>query len=196
MQCDAVVAAFESYPGLVESGVGLIPAGGGCKEFALRAASCGDEAMTMRLLTRYFQQIAQATVASSAPDALKRGFLRAEDHWVMHAGEVLFAAKSCINHMQARNYTSPIPSTFPVMGRSGHALLQAGLVNWLEGGFISEHDYFLSNQLASVLCGGDVEQGQLVDENWILRLEREAFIQLAMTPESQAKIKQVLNRGV
>ncbi len=195
MQCDAVVAAFESYPGLVEAGVGLIPAGGGCKEFALRAATGVTDNTRMQLLSHYFEQIAKATVATSAPDALQRGFLRAGDHWVMHADEVLTAAIAGIKNLQALNYVPPLPTLFSVMGRSGHALLQAGLVNWLEGGFISAHDYFLSNELARVLCGGDVEQGQRVDEAWILRLEREAFIKLAMTQLSQARIRHVLETG-
>ena len=195
LQCDGIVAAFESYPGLVETGVGLIPAGGGCKEFAQRAANAGDEASNMRLIRQYFEQIAKATVASCAPDALKRGFLRAGDHWVMHTEEVLSAAIARIKYLQALNYTPPLEAPFAVMGRAGHALLQAGLVNWRAGGFISEHDYVIANALARVLCGGEVNQGQLVDEAWILRLEREAFIQLAMTPLSQARIAHVLASG-
>ncbi|OYV56344.1 MAG: 3-hydroxyacyl-CoA dehydrogenase [Legionella sp. 21-45-4] len=190
-----VVAAFEAYPGLVEVGVGLIPGAGGCKEFTLRAAGASDESGRMQLLQRYFEQIATAFVASSAPEALQRGFLKPGDDWVMHTDEVLYAAIARIKAMQATNYTPPLSAKFPVTGRTGLAVLQTGLVNWLEGGFISAHDYFIANELAFVLCGGQLTAGELVDEAWLLRLEREAFIKLASTPLSQARIKHTLETG-
>ena len=195
LHCSTVVAAFEAYPGLVEAGVGLIPAGGGCKEMALRAALKVQGTDLMALIKPYFEQIAMAAVAGSAPDALRRGYLQAKDIWVMHSDEVLYAALAKIKAMQAANFSAPIPTHFAVAGREGHALLQAGLVNWLEGGFISQHDYFLTNQLAGVLCGGDVNEGEHVDEAWILRLEREAFIALAATPLTQARIGYLLETG-
>ena len=97
--------------------------------------------------------------------------------------------------MQAANYCPPIPTRFAVAGREGHACLQVGLVNWLKGGFISQHDYLLANELARVLCGGDVNAGELVDEAWILHLEREAFITLAEHPLTQARIGYLLETG-
>ncbi len=193
MHCARVVAAFESYPGLVEMGVGLIPAGGGCKEMARRASSAGDNAMP--ILKSYFEQIATAAVATSAPDALSRGYLQANDDWVMHADEVLYAALAHIKLMSTCNHRPPMPSLFSVAGREGHAQLQVGLVNWLEGGFISQHDYFIANQLAYVLCGGDVNEGQYVDEQWMLKREREAFMQLAAHPLTQARIRHLLDTG-
>ncbi|KTD20427.1 3-hydroxyacyl CoA dehydrogenase oxidoreductase [Legionella lansingensis] len=195
MHCNAVVAAFESYPGLVEAGVGLIPAGGGCKEMAMRAAQKAQDADLLVFLQPYFQQIATAFVAGSAAEAMQKGFLKATDHWVMHSNEVLFAALSQVKLMQVMNYQTPLKTRFKVAGREGHARLQAGLVNWLEGGFISQHDYFLADQLASVLCGGDVNQGELVDEAWLLHREREAFMTLAATPLSQARIAHLLETG-
>lgn len=195
MQCDAVIAAFESYPGLVEVGVGLIPAGGGCKEMALRAAKQAGDADLLLFIQPYFQQIATAFVAGSAPEALQRGYLNAQDGWVMHQNEVLYAALAKINEMQALNYQPPIRPLIKVAGREGHARLQAGLVNWLEGGFISQHDYFLANQLAHVICGGDVDEGTLVDETWLLNREREAFLTLAATPLTQARIAHLLETG-
>ena len=195
LHCGAVVAAFEAYPGLVELGVGLIPAGGGCKEMARRAAMKAQGTELMALIRPYFEQIATATVAGSAPDALRRGYLQEKDTWVMHGNEVLYAALAKIKAMQAANYGPQIPTSFPVAGREGHALLQAGLVNWLEGGFISQHDYFLTNQLAMVICGGDVNEGEYVDEAWILRLEREAFLLLAANPLTQARIGYLLETG-
>ncbi|WED44166.1 3-hydroxyacyl-CoA dehydrogenase/enoyl-CoA hydratase family protein [Legionella cardiaca] len=195
MHCDAVVAAFESYPGLVEAGVGLIPAGGGCKVMAMRAACKAQDADLLTFLQPYFQQIATAFVASSAPEARQKGYLRQTDRWVMHPNEVLYAALAKVKEMQAMNYQPPLKTRFKVAGREGHARLQAGLVNWLEGGFISQHDYFLANELAKVLCGGDVNQGEMVDEAWILHLEKQAFMTLAATPLSQARIAHLLETG-
>ncbi|WP_133135009.1 3-hydroxyacyl-CoA dehydrogenase/enoyl-CoA hydratase family protein [Legionella rowbothamii] len=194
MHCDAVVAAFESYPGLVEVGVGVIPAGGGCKEMAMRAASI-PHADLMTVIQSYFQQIAMAQVAGSAAEAKQMGYLRSTDTFVMHADEVLYAALSKIKLMHAENYLPPLPRQFKVAGIEGLARLQTGLVNWLEGGFISQHDYFLSTELAKVLCGGNLNQGALVDEAWMLKLEREAFVTLAATPATQARISHLLETG-
>ena len=195
LQCASIVSAFEAYPGLVEAGVGLIPAGGGCKEMAMRAAVSASKTDLMSYIRPYFEQIATAAVASSAPDALRRGYLQPIDHWVMHTEEVLYAASAQVIAMNALNYHPPLSPLFPVAGREGHALLQVGLVNWLEGSFISQHDYFLANELARVLCGGDLNQGTLVDEAWMLRLEKEAFITLAMMPLTQARIGHLLETG-
>lgn len=196
LHCSAIVAAFESYPGLVEAGVGLIPAGGGCKEMALRAALAVEP--HMELMTRirpYFEQIATAVVAGSAPEALQRGYLMPKDSWVMHTNEVLSVAMAQVKALQTANYLPPIPQQFRVAGREGHAQLEMGLTNWLEGGYISQHDYFLANQLAFVLCGGDVNQGTLVDEAWMLQLEKSAFLTLAAHPLSQARIQHLLDTG-
>lgn len=196
MQCGAVVAAFESYPGLVEAPVGIIPAGGGCKEMALRAASLTpDNADLMILLQSYFQQIARAQVAGSAAQALQMGYLRSTDIYVMHTDEVLYAALAKIKLMQAKNYLPPLPKKFKVAGIEGQAKLQAGLVTQLEGKFISQHDYFLATELAKVLCGGNLNQGSLVDEAWMSQLELEAFMTLAATPLTQARISHLLETG-
>ena len=195
LHCDTVVASFEAYPGLVELGAGLVPAGGGCKEMAKRAAMKAHGSDLTGFIQPYFEQIATAIVAGSAADALQRGYLQDKDTWVMHRDEVLYAAVAKIKSMQAANYIAPMQTYFPVAGREGHARLQVGLVNWLEGGFISHHDYFLANQLAWVLCGGDVNEGELVDEAWMLHLEKEAFMTLAATPLTQARIVYLLETG-
>lgn len=195
MQCDAVIAAFESYPGLVEAGVGLIPGGGGCKEMAMRAAHQAGNADLMAFIQPRFQQIATAFVAGSAPEAMQSGYLRASDAWLMHQNEVLFAALAKINELQALNYQPPLKASFKVAGREGRARLQAGLVNWLEGGFISQHDYLLAVKLAEVICGGNVNQGTMVDEWWMLNREREAFVELASTALTQARITYMLETG-
>ena len=191
LHCSTVVAAFESYPGLVEAGVGLIPAGGGCKEMALKASYSN----LMANITQYFEQIAKGVVATSARDALKLGYLNDKDLCLMHRDEVLFAAFSKIKSMQAANYNPPLKSLFKIAGREGNARLKAGLVNWFEGGFISEHDYLLANELALVLCGGDLNEGELVDEAWMLNLEKSAFMRMAASPLTQARIGYLLETG-
>lgn len=195
MHCNHVVAAFESYPGLVEIGVGVIPAGGGCKEMALRAASKAHQADLMTFISPFFQQIATAQVAGSAIDALQMGYLRDTDTIVMNSDEVLYVALSKIKSLRASNYQPPLKRMFKIAGIEGHARIQAGLVNWLEGGFISQHDYFLANELAWVMCGGNLNQGTLVDEEWMLSLERETFVRLAETPLTQARINNLLETG-
>jgi len=195
MHCDSVIAAFESYPGLVEAGVGVIPAGGGCKEMAMRAANLAQPAELMTLIQIYFQQIATGQVAGSAAMAKQMGYLRSTDTYIMHADEVLYVALAQIKLMNTANYLPPLQKKFSVAGIEGKARLQAGLVNWLEGGFISQHDYFMANELANVLCGGNLNQGTLVDEAWMLKLEREAFITLAATPLTQARISYLLETG-
>lgn len=195
MQCDGVVAAFESYPGLVELGVGVIPGGGGCKEMAQRAAMYSRHSDVMAYLQIYFQQIGMAQVASSARDAMRMGYLRRNDTIVMHVDEVLYAAVAKIKAMKAANYKPALKRSFKVAGIEGHARLQAAMVNMLEGGFMTQHDYTICNELAWVLCGGDLYQGTLVDEAWMLKLEREAFMRLCANPLTVARIKSILETG-
>ncbi len=195
MHCDAVVAAFESYPGLVEFGVGVIPAGGGCKEMAMRAAHLVPQGDLLSVIQVYFQQIATAQVANSAAHAIQMGYLRNTDSYIMHANEVLYVALEQVKCMHAKNYLPPLKKQFKIAGIEGKARLQAGLVNWLEGGFISQHDYFIATELATVLCGGNLNQNTVVDENWMLKLEREAFINLASAPLTQARISHLLETG-
>lgn len=195
LHCSAVVAAFESYPGLVEVGIGVIPAGGGCKEMALRGAFHAQQAELMSFIQPLYTQIAMAQVAGSATEAKKMSYLHHSDSVVMNANEVLFVALARVKELQAANYLPPLSQTFKVAGIEGHARLQTGLVNWLEGGFMSKHDYLIANELAKVVCGGDVNQGTLVDEQWMLKLEREAFIRLVKTKETQERIQHLLDTG-
>lgn len=195
LHCDAVVSNFETYPGLVELGVGLIPAGGGCKEMAVRIASKAGKSDLMSGMKLCFDQIAKAYVANNALDAQKRSYLRENDRWVMHSQEVLYAALTYIKSLLDLNYLPPQPMTFPVAGREGLAEFQMGLVNWLKGGFISEYDYSIARELAAVLCGGDINYGTYVDEAWLLNLEKQAFINLAKHPLTQARIQHMLETG-
>jgi len=194
MQTDAVVAAFESYPALVEVGVGLIPAGGGCKELLLRATQSASPDV-MSVLTPYFERTAMAHVPGSALQAKAEGYLRAADSIVMHQEEVLFAAIAKIKALQAASYRPPLERQIRVPGRDGFARLEALLANYKAGGFISEHDTLIATKLAEVMTGGDVDQNTMVDEAWLLKLEHDAFMALLETEKTQARIKHMLEKG-
>ncbi|WP_367606553.1 3-hydroxyacyl-CoA dehydrogenase/enoyl-CoA hydratase family protein [Legionella sp. W05-934-2] len=195
LHCASVVAAFESYIGLVELGVGVIPAGGGCKEFALRASENQVGSDLMTFLQPYYQQVAMAAVAGSALEARERHFLQPKDTVVMHANEVLKVACEQVKFMHAANYRPPLPTSIQPVGRDGVARLKVGLVNWLEGGFISEYDYTLASHLAEAMCGGDIDAGQSVNEWWYLNLERQLFMDLLHKEQTQARIKHFLETG-
>ena len=190
MHCSRAVAALESYIGLVEVGVGLLPAGGGCKEFALRAA--GD----MKQLQTYFQSAATAQVSKSAEQARELGYLRPTDKVVMNRFELLHVAKSEALAMSEAGYRPPLKArAIPVAGKAGIAMFKAAMVNMRAGEQISEHDYLIGSKIAHVMCGGDVEPGSVVDEQWLLDLERAAFMELAATEKTQARIEHMLKTG-
>ncbi|NNM69771.1 MAG: 3-hydroxyacyl-CoA dehydrogenase/enoyl-CoA hydratase family protein [Gallionella sp.] len=196
MHSARVVASLESYIGLVEVGVGVLPAGGGSKEATLRSASEAKGGDLFPFLRRYFQNIAMGEVAKSAELAREMGYLRPSDRIVLNRFEILHVAKQEIHALTATDYRPPLPATqIPVAGRPGIATLQAAMVNMLEGGFISEHDYKVGCAVADTLCGGDVEAGSLVDEQWLLDLERKHFIALLATEKTQARIEYMLKNG-
>ncbi|MFT4551907.1 MAG: 3-hydroxyacyl-CoA dehydrogenase [Chlamydiales bacterium] len=196
MHCARTVAALESYMGLVEVGVGVIPAGGGTKEMAVRAS---EEASTTgnleKAIQRLYQNLAMAQVSASGLDAKLKGFLKSTDVVVNNPNEVLYVAHSQAKAMVESNYLPPIPQRLQVLGRSGIATLQTQLANMREGGFISAHDYRIGTLLAKVICGGDIESGQKVNEAWLLRLEVEAFVELLYTKETQERILFTLKNG-
>ncbi len=202
MHCSRIVATLESYIGLVEVGVGLLPAGGGCKEMAMRAAA---EAQRLAIegradifphLKRYFQNIATGEVAKSAELAREMGYLRQSDRIVLNRFELLHVAKEEARALNATAYRPPLaPHQIPVAGRTGIATLKAAMVNLLEGGFISEHDYNIGCRIAETMCGGDVDAGSLVDEQWLLDLERRHFMELIATEKTQARIEHMLKNG-
>jgi len=169
LHCDRVVASLESYIGLVEIGVGVLPAGGGCKEMALRASID-----------------AKATVATSAIEAKEMGYLRAADKIVMNPNEILHVAHSEAKAL-ANSYTAPWQVPIKVAGDGGRATIQAQLLNYFEGDFISEHDYNIATQIATVMTGGDVAPNTMV--------ETEHFITLMKTKKTQARIEQMLKKG-
>ncbi|MDN5869456.1 MAG: enoyl-CoA hydratase/isomerase family protein, partial [Nitrococcus sp.] len=195
MHCDHVVAALESYIGLVEVGVGLVPAGGGCKELARRAAQLSPDGDPFPFLRGYFESVAKATVAKSAREAQTLGLLGANSTVIMHTDEVLHVAQQQAIALAEAGYRPPLQRPLRVAGRDGAATLDAILVNLRCGGFISAYDYEVAARLASVLCGGGVDAGTSVSESWLLHLERESFMALLRNRKTQDRIAHTLETG-
>ena len=192
------VLALESYIGLVEAGVGLIPAGGG-SEFAGRAAALAAKTATpgevFPFLQPIFQTIATAQVAKSAREAIETGFAREQDIVLFHPDELLFVAIGQARAAAQAGYVPPARlQNVPVAGRNGIANFEMMLVNMREGGMISAHDYRVARS-AVALCGGEIETGTRVDEEWLLTVERKEFVALLRTPETQARIRHTLETG-
>jgi len=193
------VVALESYVGLVEVGVGLVPAGGGLKEAAIAAAKAAQAAGStnyLNFLTNRFQAAAMAKVSTSALDAQKIGYVQPTDTIVYNVHELLYVAQSEVRAMANAGYRAPLPGQLiPVAGRSGIATIKASLVNMRDGNFISAHDFTIASRIAEVVCGGDVEAGSLVSEEWLLALERKAFIDLLGTGKTQERVMGMLQTG-
>jgi 3-hydroxyacyl-CoA dehydrogenase len=196
MHCDRAVATLESYIGLVEAGVGLLPAGGGCKELAMRAAADAKGGDMSPFLQKYFKTVAMAEVGRSAELARELGYLRPTDRIVMNRFELLEVAKAELRALAAAGYRPPLRQVaIPVAGRSAIATIRAFMENMLAGGHISAHDYLIGHKVAIVMCGGEVEGGSLVDEQWFLDLERKHFMELIATEKTQARIEHTLKTG-
>jgi 3-hydroxyacyl-CoA dehydrogenase len=195
MHADRAVATLESYIGLVEAGVGLLPGAGGCKEFALRAAADAKGGDISPFLQKYFKAVAMAEVGRSAEHARELGYLRPTDRVVMNRFELLEIAKTELRGL-ASAYRPPLKQVaVPVAGRSAIATIRAFMENLLAGGQISEHDYLIGHKVAIVMCGGEIEGGSLVDEQWFLDLERSHFMELIATEKTQARIEHMLKTG-
>ncbi|MCB1865323.1 MAG: 3-hydroxyacyl-CoA dehydrogenase/enoyl-CoA hydratase family protein [Chromatiales bacterium] len=196
LHCDRTVAAFETYIGLVETGVGLIPAAGGSKELARRASEQTPDGNVLPYLRRVFEQVAMAKVAGNAIEARRFGYLRATDPIVFNVHELLHVARAEVNSLYEAGYVPPpLSSEIVVAGETGLGIFNAFLANMQAGGFISEHDYLIGSRLARVLCGGELPEGARVDDAWLLRLELETFLELAATPKTQARIAHTLSTG-
>jgi len=193
------VLALESYVGLVEAGVGLIPAGGGSKEFALQAHAMAQRAAggdVFPYIQNAFQTIAMATVAKSGIEAVQMGFGRAGDDILFNAHELLYVAIRRARAMAESGWRSSLPgSAVTVAGRNGIATCELMLVNMAEGGFISAHDYTVAKAAATALCGGEVDTNARVSEQWILDVERAQFVELLKTEKTQKRIQYMLETG-
>jgi 3-hydroxyacyl-CoA dehydrogenase len=189
------VAALESYIGLVEVGVGLIPGGGGLKEAAVRAAREAKGNDILQFLKTGFTNAATAAVSKSALEAKAMGYLKEDDIIVFNAYELLHVAKTTARAMADAGYRAPIQRPVPVTGRYGWGTIRGQLVNMRDGGFISAHDYKLGDMIAEIVSGGDIDQGSVVSEQWLLDMERKAFLELLNHPKSQERIMGMLQTG-
>jgi 3-hydroxyacyl-CoA dehydrogenase len=196
MACPQVVAAAESYIGLVELGVGLIPAGGGIMRMATWAAERGATESPKDIqpfLKQVFETVGMAKVSNSAYEAKQLGFLSPNAKIVMNGDRLLFVAKEEVLRLEREGYTPPPESNaIMVLGRPARAMLEHGAYIFEQGGFISEYDRYLASRLAYVLTGGDLSVPCLVDENYLLKLERETFIPLLSQPKTQERIAHML----
>lgn len=196
---DAVQASAETYMGLVEVGVGLIPGGGGTKEMAIRhihGAQLRGEKNVLPYLQKSFETIGMAKVATSAEEARDLGFLRDTDGVTMNGDALLTDAKNRVLGLAKAGYTPPKPVTnIPVLGEPGFAAVKLALYMMEEGRYISEHDKKIATHLARILTGGNVSPGQLVDEQHFLDLEREAFLSLCGERKTLERIHHMLTKN-
>ncbi|MBP3950766.1 3-hydroxyacyl-CoA dehydrogenase/enoyl-CoA hydratase family protein [Bacillus suaedae] len=193
---DQVVASAETYYGLVETGVGLIPAGGGCKEYVSRISESASEQLTdiQPLVNKLFETIGMAKVSTSALDAQKLGYLRKSDLIVTNSDHVIYEAKQAALRLVDR-YVPQKNERIHVVGKEGKAIMKLGAYQMKLGGYISDHDQLIVNKLAHVLAGGDVPAGTLVSEQYLLDLEREAFLSLCGEPKTQQRMQYMLTKG-
>ncbi len=198
VHCARRVAHMESYMGLVEVGVGLVPGAGGLTYIARRAAENAAQSTGKDLLpflTEGFTAAAMAKVGTSALESRQLGYLLESDLVVAHKDEVLFVALNEARALAAGGWRAPHKRLFPVAGRSGIATIRGSLVNMRDGGFISDHDQYIATLIAQVVCGGDVDAGTLVSEEYLMQLERKAFCGLIAHPKSQERILAMLSTG-
>ena len=198
LHSDKICAAAETYIGLVELGVGLIPGGGGTKEFVLRAADemHEDEPETITLKNR-FLTIATAKVATSAHESFDLGIMReGQDEVVMNLGRRISEAKRSVIELFDSGYVTPVPKKdIKVLGRSALGALYAGINGMWRAGYATDHDAVVARKLAYVMCGGDLSEPTLVSEQYLLDLEREAFLSLCGEKKTLERIQSVLKSG-
>jgi 3-hydroxyacyl-CoA dehydrogenase len=198
LHADKVIAAAETYTGLVEVGIGVIPGGGGTKEFVLRAADemHNGEPETITLQNR-FLNIATAKVATSAHEAFENGIYRkGTDAVSINAGRRISEAKQAVIGMYDDGYTMPVQRTdIKVLGRTGLGAMYAGINGMFKGNYATAHDVTVAKKLAYVMCGGDLSEQTLVSEQYLLDLEREAFLSLTAEKITLERIQSILKTG-
>ncbi|MBM6618897.1 3-hydroxyacyl-CoA dehydrogenase/enoyl-CoA hydratase family protein [Bacillus suaedaesalsae] len=193
-----IQASSESYMGLVEVGVGLIPGGGGNKELYIRHLNGlpnGVEKDLQKITNHVFETIAMAKVSTSAEEARTNNFLSRTDGISVNADHLLHDAKRAVLALADKGYQAPKRKKVPVVGETGYATLLLGIESMLYSGYISEHDKKIAQKLAFVLAGGRVPFGTEVDEQYLLDLEREAFLSLVAEPKSQQRMQHMLLKG-
>ncbi len=198
MHGSRVVAAAETYAGLVELGAGVIPAGGGTKEMLRRIINPVmriENAEALPALQRMFIQVGQAKVATSAEEARSMNILSAADRIVMNRDHLLTEAKKEVLHMIASGYRPPAPEPIYAAGRDALAAIRIGAWMFKEGNYITQYDHHIAGKLAYVMCGGDLTRPQWVSEQYILDLEREAILSLFGEERTQARMWNILQTG-
>ena len=193
LHCDAVNAHVETYMGLVEMGVGLLPAGGGTKEMCVRAANAAARygIDVQPLIFKFFENIAMAKVSMGAAEAFQLGYMRQGDTFSMDFGSLLGDAKAKALAL-AKTYIPGRAEPFKAPGRSAAASIKSQLWNMKEGGFITDYEYEMGSTVAWVITGGDVDAGTLITEQYVLDLEREAFVGLCRNQKTVDRINHML----
>ncbi|MGH9559215.1 MAG: enoyl-CoA hydratase/isomerase family protein, partial [Bryobacteraceae bacterium] len=184
LHCARIQASAETYMGLVEVGVGVIPAGGGCKEMLAR----------LKDPRRIFELIGMAKVSSSAEEARQLGYLHRADRVSMNPNRLIGDAKALALAL-ARDYAPPTRATIKVGGESAFAMMKLGAWSLRQGGYISDYDAIIAEKLAHVLSGGRLTGEQMVSEQYLLDLEREAFLSLCGNPKTQERMQVMLKTG-
>jgi 3-hydroxyacyl-CoA dehydrogenase len=198
LHADKVVAAAETYIGLVEFGVGLIPGGGGTKEMTLRASDLfRKNDVELNTLQEYFMTIAMGKVSTSAHEAFDMGILQhGKDIVVVNKDRQIAEAKKQALLLAEAGYTKPIPrKDVKVLGKQALGMFYVGTDQMVAGNYISEHDKKMANKLAYVMAGGDLSEATLVSEQYLLDLEREAFLSLCAERKTLERIQYMLTKG-
>ena len=197
MHADIVQAAAETYIGLVEVGVGLIPGGGGTKELTKRVSDSIEEGdVELNALQNAFMHIATAKVATSAYEAIDMNILRPQDRISVNKDRQIADAKRAVLDLAEAGYTMPVQAkNIKVQGRTGMALFMAGVNGMRMGKYISDHDVKIAQKIAYVMCGGDLSYAQEVSEQYLLDLEREAFLSLTGERKTLERIQSILQGG-
>jgi len=198
LHCDKLIAYSETYIGLVEVGVGLVPGGGGLKEMALRASDkFRPNDVEVNLLQEYFINIGMAKTATSGFEGFDLDYLvKGRDHIIMNKKNQISIAKQTAINMYEMGYTKPIKRTdIKVLGKQALGMMYVGADSMLAGGYISEHDKKIANKIAGVLCGGELSQATRVSEQYLLDLEREAFLSLCGERKTLERIQYMLKNG-
>ena len=198
LHCDKLIAYSETYIGLVEVGVGLVPGGGGLKEMALRASDkFRPNDVEVNLLQEYFINIGMAKTATSGFEGFDLDYLvKGRDHIIMNKKNQISIAKQTAINMYEVGYTKPIKRTdIKVLGKQALGMMYVGADSMLAGGYISEHDKKIANKIANVLCGGELSQATRVSEQYLLDLEREAFLSLCGERKTLERIQYMLKNG-
>jgi 3-hydroxyacyl-CoA dehydrogenase len=198
LPCAKIQASSETYMGLVEVGVGLIPGGGGNKELYIKHLERmpnGVDYDLQKVANKVFETIAMAKVSTSAAEAFENNFLSSKDSISVNGDHLLYDAKQAVLALHENGYTPPIRKKIPVVGETGYATLLLGAETMYLSGYISQHDLKIAKKLAYVIAGGKVPYGTEVDEQYLLNLEKEAFLSLLSEPKTQARMQHMLVKG-